>query len=398
MSSLLALAAPSRASGGRRPPFRELAILAILVGLASTGSLQIHVQSNDPFRANTANADILAYWYQVPADSVVMLKSGETWQFSSQLHVYGAVPGDWFQVAVVARHQKAVVYTRTFAIDRANPAKEFRYVEINGYFRIESSGSALGDKPTEIGVTIVHGGVRRARTVPCTYHTICGSIRDIDDKPLRAFLSVGPDEFSSPITVWSEQTGRFSIDLPERTYNVFYVDDHTYGVSTLEMWGWHMVVDRDETFDFVVGNGEVYNLHAWPSNGGFSTYFVYFRPMVLPLTGSASPSETTIDSRRFEVTDIAPRLKAEDLVIKINGTKVDIVSVQEVFETGVPNNVAKAMPAYLVQVRRNNVPANGKITLSLEYDTTIPVEGRPVRVRSVDYAQFYNQFSGYSHS
>lgn len=28
---------------------------------------------------------------------------------------------------------------------------------------------------------------------------------------------------------------------------------NTYRVSTLEMWGWRMIVDRDETFDFVVG-------------------------------------------------------------------------------------------------------------------------------------------------
>jgi hypothetical protein len=362
--------------------------------LLTTGSSQAQ-PSGYPFRPTRDNSDLVAYWYPVRPDSVVLQQTGRTWEFFSLLHVYGAVAGDRFEVAVVARRQRTVLFRRTFVVDKAAPSKDFTYAEVNGYFRIEAKTDYRAERPTEISVAITRGTTRRARTTPCRYHTIKGTIRDIDDQPLRAFLSVGPDEFTSPITAWSDAGGRFSVELPERAYNIFYVDDHTYGVSTLEMWGWHMVVDRDESYDFMVGNGEVYNLHAWPNNGGFGTYFVYFRPMVLPLTKEPS-TRATIDSRVFDVTPIAPHLKPEDVTVRVNGTRVEIVSLQEIYETGLPANAARAMPAYLVQVRRSGIPANGKITVSVEYDATVTVKDQPVRVRSLGYTQFYNQFTGLS--
>jgi len=349
-----------------------------------------------PFKPNPDNLDLLAYWYPVPADSVVMQHSGKTWEFSSMLHVYGAAPEGPFEVTVEARRDKTLLFRRTYNIVDKKPAGgDFTYSEANGYFRIEAKTDYRPERPTEIAVAVSGGKTRRARTVPCQYRTIKGTIRDINDKPFRAFLSVGPDQFSSPVTVWSDSQGRFSIDLPERTYNTFYADDQTYRVSTLEMWGWHMIVDRDETFDFTVGNGEVYNLHAWANNGGYGTYFVYFRPMVLPLLEQPL-GKTVLNGQEFRVIDITPRLKPDEVTVRINGAKADLVSLQEVYETGTLNNAPSAMPAYLVQVRRGNLPPNGKITLSVEYDTKVTVNDRPVRVRSVGYTQFYNLFSGLS--
>jgi hypothetical protein len=371
-----------------------------LVVLAAAALLAIPAvagaQGAYPFKPNPDNQDLLAYWYPVPADSVVMQYSGKTWEFSSMLHVYGAAPEGPFEVTVEARRDKTLLFRRTFKIVDRKPAEgSFTYSEANGYFRIEAKTDYRPERPTEIAVAVQEGKTRRTRTIPCTYHTIKGTIRDINGRPFRAFLSVGADQFTSSVTVWSDPEGRFSIDLPERTYNVFYVDDHTYRVSTLEMWGWHMIVDRDETFDFVVGNGEVYNLHAWASNGGFATYFVYFRPMVLP--SLEHPLEKTLlNGREFRVIDVAPRLTPDDVTVRINGAKVELVSMQEIFETGTPDNALTAMPAYLVQVRRDGVPPNGKITLSVEYDTKITVNDRPVRVRSVGYTQFYNRFTGLS--
>lgn len=385
-----------------RPSFgpRSSRCAGALVGVAVSFLLMTTASSEAqpsayPFRPNPDNSDLVAYWYPVRPDSVVMQENGRTWEFFSLLHVYGAVPGDRFEVAIAARCRNTVLFSRTFVVDKAAPPKDFIYAEVNGYFRIEAKTDYRTERPTEISVAVTRATTRRARTTPCRYHTISGSIRDINDKPLRAFLSVGPDEFTSPITVWSDAGGRFSVELPERAYNIFYVDDHTYGVSTLEMWGWHMVVDRDESYNFMVGNGEVYNLHAWPNDGGFGTYFVYFRPMVLPLTKEPT-AKTTLNSRVFDVTAIAPRLRPEDLSVCLNGTRVDIVSLQQVYETGLPANAAKAMPAYLVQVRRSGIPPNGKITVSVEYDATITVKEQPVRVRSIGYTQFYNQFTGLS--
>jgi hypothetical protein len=370
------------------------ALVPALVCLGLTASECTSAQVGYPFQANSGNADLLAYWYPVPSDSLVMLLDPEhALKFSSLLQVYGAVPGDRFDAVVEVRRESEVLFTRRFAIDRANPATDFEYTVFNGYFRIDAKTEYRQDRPTAISVTIVRGTDRWERTVECRYHTIKGSIRDIDDRPLRAFFSVGPDEFALPIAIWSDAQGQFSIDLPERTYNTFYVDDQTYGVSTQEMWGWHMVVDRDETYDFIVGNGEVYNLHAWPNDGGYDTYFVYFRPMVLPLQGAAA-TRTTLNERDFEVTDTAPPLTPDDVTVRINGKRIEIVSVQEVFETGLENNAGGAMPAYLLQVMRNGGPVNGRITLSLEYDARITVEEREVRVRAVGYTQFYPQFAG----
>ena len=156
----------------------------------------------------------------------------------------------------------------------------------------------------------------------------------LDGKPFKGFFKDTPEDFTDISGVWADDNGFYSITLPERSYNTYYADDHTYGVSSLEYWGWRMIVDRDETLDIRIGNGEVYNLHAWSSNGGLNAYFLYFRPMVLPLfllPEQEYTSAITINGKTFENMNIAPTLDEKDITVKLNGELVPIVSLHPVY-------------------------------------------------------------------
>lgn len=129
-----------------------------------------------------------------------------------------------------------------------------------------------------------------------------------------------------------------------------------------------MIVDRDEEHDFKIGNGEVYSLCAWSSNGGFSTLFIYFRPMVLHKALNPSQCKMNMNDSEFTLTDICPVLDIGNITASINGYNLKNISLQKIYETG----GGHAMPAYILQTQRmpegGGYTAVGKQTLVVEYN------------------------------
>ena len=201
---------------------------------------------------------------------------------------------------------------------------------------------------------------------------------------------VYPDGFDDACGVWSDGQGYYEVDLPERTYNAFYVNDGNYKSTTLEAWSWHMIMDEDQELDYKVGTGEVYDLQVWPNNGGFSTFHVSFRPMVLDMDPETRHT-LKINDKEFNYINISPELEIKDLNITINGERLAVISLQKYFVTG--KDVA--MPAYLVQMPRLN-PTFGKQTIRVEYDKTITKDGKEILQNSMGYFQFYANFLGFS--
>ncbi|MDR0660942.1 MAG: hypothetical protein LBG19_09130 [Prevotellaceae bacterium] len=361
----------------------------------------LFAQKNYPYEPSEGNNSLNAYWYAVPTDSVEWQKVNRTTYFCSIVHAYGKVPEGDFTVKVKAYEKGDKFFDKNFDIkDGKSTDPNVKYLAANGYFRIES--------PTETGTRradVIELGLESAKgtfskSIPCTYHTISGHFTDFDGKPFKGFIRVSSDDFPDFTGVWSDDNGKYSITLPARDYNTFYADDHTYGISTLEYWGWRMIVDRDETLDIRIGNGEVYNLHAWSSNGGHNTYFLYFRPMVLPkalLPEEDYTSKQMIAGQIYEKLDIAPTLEEKDITVKLNGEKLSIISLQPVYETGKDSNTEHfCMPAYLVQVERPQWATGKKLTFEVSYDTFITVKGEKIRVNSMAHCQLYANISGLS--
>lgn len=346
---------------------------------------------NYPFRDAQTNGDILAYWYNIPPDSITMRPSGNTIDFYSTLEVYGRTPTDAFEVAVGVYTQHGdEVLTRSFQVAQGQEVESYSVDFSGDYFRLIYPVECLDHPPDMIIVTVRDGQAERTQEIPCRYHRLFGTVTDFDGNPFRAAVSIRPDGFRHTMSVWTDASGHYEVQLPERTYNSIFVDDESYTVDTLEAWGWHIIMDADQRLDFKVGTGEVYNMSVWPNNGGYPTYFISFRPMVM--VNNPREYRLTLNNTERKVTNIAPDLDISDIRVTVNGREAEIVSVQRYYETG----SERMMPAYLVQIDRTDLDRVGKLTVMLEYQKEMEVGGEKVIRNSMGYYQCYLNFFGLS--
>ena len=254
-----------------------------------------------------------------------------------------------------------------------------------GVLTLYAAARPLELLPEEIHVCVASEGREERAIIACNYARLYGTVTDFDGGPYPAAVMFYRHGFSNEFTmgVWTGLDGHYEAMVPKGTYNAFYVCDKGYKTSVLENWSWHMLADRDERHDFKIGTGEVYSLCVWPNNGGWSTLFCYFRPMVL---GRNEKYTEQINGRDFSVLDIAPELALEHVRVALNGLPLECYSLQRIWETGRDG----AMPGYVLQTRRtpdNRLPT-GKQTLIVEYDAPVPGKGRAT---SQGRTQFYFQ-------
>jgi HSP20 family molecular chaperone IbpA len=364
------------------------------IGIFLLISTSVIAKTNYPFRDFDQNNDILAYWYNVPEDSVNLKMMGNKFKFHSSLQIYGKSPSDSFTVRAVAYlKSEEKVFDRTFKVDRKDSDKSYSIEFNNGFFKLVYPVEYHKQNPEKIILTIKSLGKERTKEIKCHYHKLSGKITDFEGNPLKGFVVINPDAFSFSIAIWSDSLGNYEIDLPERTYNNIAVDDESYGIKTAEGWGWHIIMDSAQNLDFKIGTGEVYNLNVWANNGGGNTYFISFRPMSLHLFKNMNKTSTiSIDDRTYNLVDVDPNLKTQDISVKINGKETKIILLQKYYETMNEN----AMMAYLLQVSRDGHDRIGKQTILVEYENEMEVDGRKVLNNSIGYFQFHLNYSGLS--
>ena len=350
-------------------------------------------QVHFPFKTGDRQSSVLAYWYNCKSDTAVFAGINHKSWLHSTLQIYGPFIADSFYVTaeVFLPDNNNKAYINSFMVKKDLKNKEYSISVRNNYFLLISAVPQFKSNPDKIRITISAPGEQiLEKMIYCKYHKLYGHMYDFRGNPLRAFIMIYPDGFDDACGIWSDSEGYYEIDLPERTYNAFYVNDGNYKSTTLEAWAWHMIMDNDQELDFNIGTGEVYNLNVWANNGGFSTFSVSFRPMVLNMDHETSYIQKMND-KEFSYINIAPELEIKDLKISINGEPAEIYSLQKYFETGKES----AMPAYLVQLRRLS-PTFGKQTIRVEYDKTIEKDGNKIFQNSIGYFQFYVNFLGYS--
>lgn len=291
-------------------------------------------------------------------------------------------------VSVTATSGGSTLYHWEFEIKEHKTKTETCTVECSeNILVLTGAAEDVSGLPDEIFVSLKTKEWERQEHVACEYARLHGKITDFEGKPFPAPLLLSRIGFSEEpyMGVWSGQDGEYSVVVPKGCYNTFYVDDNSYGKTSLENWSWHMIVDRDEEMDFKIGNGEVYSLCVWANNGGAGTLFFWFRPMVLPSI-KKEEYEITLEGEKRNVTDIAPELLAGDISVTLNGEPLQVISLQKVYET----SMDYTMPAYIVQTKRyNGTPTLGKQTVVLEYDTAKRGDGQIHAARSQGRYQFF---------
>lgn len=363
-------------------------ILKILL-IFFTNLISLIGQDKYPFTDSPSNNDILAYWYNCPEDSIYWAFNQSKSYLKSYIQVYGRIPDDSFYVNVKAFTTNNLLFERSYFINKSfkNDSISIEYNEL--FFKITQTVKPKLANPTSIYVEIKSQNKSNSRTINCKYHTVNGQITDFEGNPKKGFILVHPDAFEMDFGVWSDGNGYYQILLPERTYNCFYVNDSFYKVKTLETWSWHMIVDSDRRLNFKIGTGEIYNMNVWVNDGGNSSYFISFRPMVL-FPGEKNYNKVISDSN-FEIIDMFPELRKSDFKIKINDNTTEIYSVQIFYETGIKT----ALPSYLLQVKKL-APRIGKQTIQLEFNKKVTIEGKAIEQSAMGYYDLYLNFSGLS--
>ncbi|MBT4484534.1 MAG: hypothetical protein HOC71_12755 [Candidatus Latescibacteria bacterium] len=360
-------------------------------------------QNEYPFNESSGGNGIRAYWYNVPQDSVKMEIFNQNFQFQSSLQIYGKTPGDSFQVhAAVYSKSGEKIYVGDFDLIKGQAKKSFS-AQFNGnFFSLECPVEYLTENPDRIIVTVKSADDEITQEIKCRYQRLFGHVSDYDGKPFEGIVSISPEAFISGTAIKCDSSGNYDIEVPERTYNSVICFAGSYGISTLEVWAWHIIMDSEQRLDFTVGTGEVYNLNVWPNNGGPNTYFISFRPMVLPFTQNTNITELlenipkypiTINNDEFQVEGETFDLEPEDINVWINGKEVQIISLQKYFETG----KNKAQISYIAQVSREGLSRTGKQTVKVEFETDIEKDGKKVRRSSMGYYQLNLNFTGLSY-
>jgi hypothetical protein len=356
----------------------------------------INAQINYPYMDTEGNRDIQAYWYNIPEASVELDLSGNMLYFHSLLNIYGKVPGDTFNIKAKAfLADGKEIFDHIFSIKKEQADGSYNIEFNQGFFRLQYLVEYLEQNPDSIIVTIQSDKEERSREIKLQYHKLSGKVTDFNGKPIPGYIIICPDKFAvnapdKGVGIVCDSLGNYEVEIPERTYNAIIASYKTWGTKTLEVWGWHIIMDSDQCLDFKIGTGEVYNLNVWANNGGGSSYFISFRPMTF---FKMKQYPINLNEKEFTLMDCYPPLEPENITVWVNGKEAEIISLQKYQETGSPGN---AITAYLVQVNRKGFDMTGKQTITLEYQKEMEAEGKKVICISMGYFQFYLNYSGLS--
>ncbi|UCC41014.1 MAG: hypothetical protein JSV96_06165 [Candidatus Aminicenantes bacterium] len=347
-------------------------------------------QINYPFLDTEANRDIQAYWYNVPQASVDSGVAG-TMDIQSALHVYGMMPADLFQVEVEVYYKKGkLVFKKKFEVNKAEKSDFVQFKD--GFFKLIQPVECLEENPEKVTVIITSDGEKRKKEIRCRYHKLFGRLTDFEGDPVEGFVFVCPDAFArSKLGVITDKNGNYEVVLPERTYNSIIANTAQYGISRLEAWAWHIIIDGEQQLDFKIGNGEVYNLNVW-ANTYKRSYLISFRPMELFLGMKNENTTVHLNGRDFQIGVWISELEISDVQVTINGKDAEILSFQKYYETQSSN---AGCIAYIIQVKRSDEHGfTGKQTVMVSYEKTVEMGGKKRVVNSVGYYQLYLNFTG----
>jgi hypothetical protein len=250
--------------------------------------------------------------------------------------------------------------------------------------------------PTRAAVEVVWEKGRIKKEIPLEFVRIHGKSTNFDGTPRKDFILVKDCGFEDVYVGQCREDGRYEMILPKRTYNAFIIDDETYDYQTLENWIWNFTAYKNMELNFQVGSLEVYNLHAWPNNGGASTMFFSFRPMSLYRGNSMDKnkdyevSDEEKEKGRYAITEddfkdnpytgLAPVLDMNEVRVFFDEKELEVISVQPYLEY-IPSKKGEEryITAYIVQaLRGKNRVTPGRHYVRVVIQDELEYEGKTI--------------------
>jgi len=172
---------------------------------------------------------------------------------------------------------------------------------------------------------------------------IRGKVTDFDGNPLEnADVVLKDKKFGDVYKNLSDADGKYHLQVIEGTYIALFACKD-YSVRNLEFWAWNVPAFQDLEINPRFDGLELYAMNAWIPQGAYPSLQVYVRPMSLQRVRDKGGPEAFKSER---VIDIAPKLKKDDVSVKIDDQNANVLDINEVREAVGSN---QSMRAYIIQ-------------------------------------------------
>ncbi len=208
-------------------------------------------------------------------------------------------------------------------------------------------------------------------------YVISGQVTDFNGQPLDSVtIRLKNKAFENIYETLSDKDGNYSMKVKEGDYYCLYaIKLPEYRVNRLEYWAWNVPVHKDITINPQYDRMEIYGINVIePQVTPQETYMIYFRPMSLLKTlkfaseqqvnkkefETAKQTETLLNSSEKLINMSPDNISTEELVIKVNGSKSEIVGIDKITEYA----RGFRMNGYIVQIIKPKEPKR----MNSEYD------------------------------
>lgn len=203
---------------------------------------------------------------------------------------------------------------------------------------------------------------------------IYGQVTDFKGNPIDSVsIRLKNKAFTNLYETLSDKEGKFSMVVEKGNYYCLYaIKLSDYKKTKLEYWAWNVPVNKDLEINPQYNNMEIYGINAFEMQvTPQESYRIYFRPMSLIKGGNGPINEG-------DTVNIAPEtISPEELIVKVNGIKAKIVTINKVTEYahgiylfGYEIQITKPAQTPSVLKESERIPGFDKITIVLDSKET----------------------------
>ncbi len=271
------------------------------------------------------------------------------------------------KLSVSASIKDTAIFSKTYTLCSWKNTKNYEILHKGNSILFTGFVDNVFGLPDTIRIECKTPSKKYSKTIALSYARIKGKTTDFDGNAFPAAIVFMRKLYGGRtpcLGVWSNMNGEYSILIPTGKYDAFYVDDNSYNISTLENWSWNIIVEKDETYDFKIGNAEIYDLSAKKEN---DCLYLSFRPMVMT-SMRYEESEIVIDSETYSFINIQPDIALENISVFVEGQSITVSNMERTYATFFDKDRKVALIVYNIKAKLPFSIRN-KALIILEYKT-----------------------------
>ncbi len=172
---------------------------------------------------------------------------------------------------------------------------------------------------------------------------ISGRVTDFRGKVIvDAEVEIMGCDFKTLYKTHSDASGRYKILVKPGTY-LALMACKDYKSKNLEYWVWNVPAYKDLKINPRIDGLEIYAMNAFIPQTPIRSIMIYFRPMSLKRVQNQGGVDVV---KKMKLVDIAPKILPDDIEIKINGVRSEILEISSVNESA---GKGKQIISYLIQ-------------------------------------------------